>query len=252
MTDKGILPLAERCSTLERIHLSYCDKITVKAVTALLNRLPLLTHLSLTGISCFKTPELQQFCRPAPDVCNNLTAISSKADCQNFTIHQRASFCVYSGSGVVALRNYLNAQAIGNEVSDESSARRSSASSSSSVVLPGPPVSSTAHSWIGVQDRRFTAEREAALGDVSLRDARQLRSDRPANAAARRDPEMLNLIRDFVGTSMNGQSRVSRRPLANTSEAPSIAEPTADRHPPLSEDPTSSSRGRQSRPDPQP
>jgi hypothetical protein len=34
----------------------------------LLNKLPLLTHLSLTGINCFKVPELQQFCRPAPEV----------------------------------------------------------------------------------------------------------------------------------------------------------------------------------------
>lgn len=68
VTDEGILPLAERHNTLERIHLSYCDKITVKAITELLNKLPLLTHLSLTGINCFKVPELQQFCRPAPEV----------------------------------------------------------------------------------------------------------------------------------------------------------------------------------------
>lgn len=68
VTDKGILPLGERSATLERIHLSYCDKITVKAITELLNRLPLLTHLSLTGINCFKVPDLQQFCRPAPEV----------------------------------------------------------------------------------------------------------------------------------------------------------------------------------------
>ncbi len=68
VTDKGILPLSERCATLERIHLSYCEKVTVKAITELLNKLPLLTHLSLTGINCFKVPELQQFCRPAPEV----------------------------------------------------------------------------------------------------------------------------------------------------------------------------------------
>ncbi|GMK54196.1 hypothetical protein CspeluHIS016_0107820 [Cutaneotrichosporon spelunceum] len=116
VTDKGILPLGERGATLERIHLSYCEKITVKAIVELLNKLPLLTHLSLTGINCFKVPELQQFCRPAPE---------------NFTIHQRASFCVFSGPGVIALRNYLNAQAAGYDASDGSLAHRGSGSSSS-------------------------------------------------------------------------------------------------------------------------
>ncbi|CAK9784481.1 RNI-like protein [Cutaneotrichosporon oleaginosum] len=127
VTDNGILPLGARYNTLERIHLSYCDKITVAAITELLNKLPLLTHLSLTGINCFKVPELQQFCRPAPE---------------DFSIHQRASFCVFSGPGVVALRNYLNAQATGCEGSDH--ARGGSIPSSPSAVLPGPPVSSTA------------------------------------------------------------------------------------------------------------
>jgi F-box and leucine-rich repeat protein GRR1 len=58
-------------TTLERIHLSYCDNLTVKAVTFMLNRLLRLTHLSLTAVRAFKTPELQQFCRATPSVRGN-------------------------------------------------------------------------------------------------------------------------------------------------------------------------------------
>jgi len=68
LTDEGVHALVERHSSLERIHLSYCEQVSVKSVTFLLNRLMRLTHLSLTGVTAFKTPELQQFCRPAPPV----------------------------------------------------------------------------------------------------------------------------------------------------------------------------------------
>lgn len=68
ITDEAIRALAERHDSLERIHLSYCDKVSVDAVTYLLNNLMSLTHLSLTGVSAFKKSELQQFCRPVPSV----------------------------------------------------------------------------------------------------------------------------------------------------------------------------------------
>jgi F-box and leucine-rich repeat protein GRR1 len=68
LTDQGIYALVERHATLERIHLSYCEQVSVQAITFLLNRLSKLTHLSLTGVTAFKTPELQQFCRAPPPV----------------------------------------------------------------------------------------------------------------------------------------------------------------------------------------
>ena len=40
-----------------------------KAFHFLLQKLPKLTHLSLTGITAFRRAELQQFCRPPPPVC---------------------------------------------------------------------------------------------------------------------------------------------------------------------------------------
>lgn len=68
LTDEAIYALAERHSTLERIHLSYCDQISVMAIHFLLQKLHKLTHLSLTGIPSFRKPELQQFCRQPPPV----------------------------------------------------------------------------------------------------------------------------------------------------------------------------------------
>ncbi|PCH41506.1 RNI-like protein [Wolfiporia cocos MD-104 SS10] len=92
LTDQAIYALGDRHSTLERIHLSYCEQITVMSIHFLLQKLPKLTHLSLTGVPAFRRDELQQFCRTPPE---------------DFNSTQRASFCVYSGRGVSQLRNYL-------------------------------------------------------------------------------------------------------------------------------------------------
>lgn len=92
LTDEAIYSLAERHATLERIHLSYCDQISVMAIHFLLQKLHKLTHLSLTGVPAFRQPELQRFCRePPPD----------------FNPTQQLAFCVYSGKGVSQLRAFL-------------------------------------------------------------------------------------------------------------------------------------------------
>lgn len=82
----------QRRHTLERIHLSYCEQITVSAIHFLLQKVTKLTHLSLTGVPSFRHTELQQFCRPAP---------------REFNATQRSAFCVYSNDGVRDLRKYL-------------------------------------------------------------------------------------------------------------------------------------------------
>ncbi|GAA6044431.1 hypothetical protein JCM8097_003269 [Rhodosporidiobolus ruineniae] len=91
ITDQSLYALHAR-TTLERIHLSYCDNLTVAGVHELLQHLPRLTHLSLTGVSSFRKRELQQFCRPPP---------------KDFNDHQRRSFCVFSGRGVQDIRKYF-------------------------------------------------------------------------------------------------------------------------------------------------
>ncbi|KAJ7590898.1 hypothetical protein C8J56DRAFT_1162985 [Mycena floridula] len=92
LTDEAIYSLAERHATLERIHLSYCDQISVMAIHFLLQKLHKLTHLSLTGVPAFRQPELQQFCRDPPT---------------EFSSTQQLAFCVYSGKGVSQLRAFL-------------------------------------------------------------------------------------------------------------------------------------------------
>ncbi|XDG02659.1 hypothetical protein ABKA04_002274 [Annulohypoxylon sp. FPYF3050] len=81
--------------SLERVHLSYCTNLTLPSIIKLLNCCPRLTHLSLTGVPAFLRDDLENFCREAPP---------------DFTDHQRAVFCVFSGQGVTGLRNYFNTQ----------------------------------------------------------------------------------------------------------------------------------------------
>lgn len=78
--------------SLERVHLSYCTSLTLKGITQLLLNCPRLTHLSLTGVQAFLRDDLTRFCREAPT---------------EFTHVQRDVFCVFSGEGVVRLRDYL-------------------------------------------------------------------------------------------------------------------------------------------------
>ncbi|TFK22350.1 RNI-like protein [Coprinopsis marcescibilis] len=92
LTDEAVYSLAERHATLERIHLSYCDQISVMAVHFLLLKLHKLTHLSLSGVPAFRQRELQTFCREAP---------------RDFNTAQRQNFCVFSGKGVSQLRTFL-------------------------------------------------------------------------------------------------------------------------------------------------
>ncbi|GCB22090.1 SCF E3 ubiquitin ligase complex F-box protein grrA [Aspergillus awamori] len=80
-------------SSLERVHLSYCVRLTIEGIHALLNSCPRLTHLSLTGVQAFLREELTVFCREAPS---------------EFTHQQREVFCVFSGEGVNRLRDFLN------------------------------------------------------------------------------------------------------------------------------------------------
>jgi len=93
LTDEAVFALANR-PTLERIHLSYCEDISVAAIAHLLNRVPRITHISLTGVTAFRDDKLGlQDIRRAPPA--------------DFTEHQRVVFCVFSGQGVQDLRKRL-------------------------------------------------------------------------------------------------------------------------------------------------
>lgn len=95
ITDEGIAAFSDRPASdnsIERIHLSYCNQISLQAVTALVKNCGRLTHLSLTGVPAFMRQDLTRFSRDPPP---------------EFTQHQQQLFCVYSGQGVKKLRRYL-------------------------------------------------------------------------------------------------------------------------------------------------
>jgi F-box and leucine-rich repeat protein GRR1 len=72
LTDEAIYALGDQHQCLERVHLSYCDQITVMAIHFLLQKLQKLNHLSLTGVPAFRKQELQAYCRSPPPVCCHL------------------------------------------------------------------------------------------------------------------------------------------------------------------------------------
>jgi F-box and leucine-rich repeat protein GRR1 len=95
ITNRAILALTRNARTsvsLERIHLSYCDQLTVQAISVLVMHCKRLTHLSLSFVPAFQHQEFQQFCRPPPKEYN--------------AEYQRA-FCVFSGQNVHTLRSYF-------------------------------------------------------------------------------------------------------------------------------------------------
>lgn len=96
ITDDAIFSLtnlSRMTNSLERVHLSYCTKLTVQSITHLVSTCQRLTHLSLTGVPPFLRRDFQHFCRPPP---------------RDFNPQQRSMFCVFSGKGVRDLRAYFN------------------------------------------------------------------------------------------------------------------------------------------------
>jgi F-box and leucine-rich repeat protein GRR1 len=68
LTDNAVFFLAEHAMGLERLHLSYCDRLSLFAVQHLLRKLVKLQHLTATGIPAFKRKGIKRFSEPPPDV----------------------------------------------------------------------------------------------------------------------------------------------------------------------------------------
>ncbi|KAI0117950.1 hypothetical protein GGR51DRAFT_271744 [Nemania sp. FL0031] len=112
-----------RAPSLERVHLSYCTNLTLPSIIKLLNCCPKLTHLSLTGVPAFLRDDLDRFCREAPP---------------DFTEHQRAVFCVFSGTGVSGLRHHLNTREEFAEYREGRTQRRRAGAVVPNHANPGP------------------------------------------------------------------------------------------------------------------
>ncbi|KAG6831395.1 hypothetical protein H0H92_010997 [Tricholoma furcatifolium] len=93
LTDIAIFSLAEHATCLERLHLSYCDRISLDAVHMLLSKRRELHHLTATGIPSFRRKGVERFSDPSP---------------AGYDEAQRAAYRVFSGEKITALRKFLD------------------------------------------------------------------------------------------------------------------------------------------------
>ncbi|PPQ64622.1 hypothetical protein CVT24_008359 [Panaeolus cyanescens] len=93
LTDIALFALAEHATGLERLHLSYCDRLSLDAVHLLLRNLNGLQHLTATGIPALRRSGIHQFSEPLPRTSD---------------ASQQAAFCVFNGENVGRLRRFLD------------------------------------------------------------------------------------------------------------------------------------------------
>ncbi|KAK7061918.1 hypothetical protein R3P38DRAFT_2832284 [Favolaschia claudopus] len=94
LTDIAVFALAEHALELERLNLSYCDRLTLEATHLLLKRLVRLQNLSVTGIpSVIRRRGVRRFSDPPPE---------------DYDADQQAAYHVFNGEGVSGLRKFLN------------------------------------------------------------------------------------------------------------------------------------------------
>ncbi|KAF9436427.1 SCF ubiquitin ligase complex subunit [Entomortierella beljakovae] len=125
ITDHGIYAMLKSQvlqQTLERVHLSYCIQLSESAVSSLVTKCSKLTHLSLTGVPAFNSPNYQKFCRSPPS---------------EFTAHQREVFCVFSGKGVRDLRNYMHEHPVATPSQEDIQATYHMISASVALMVAG-------------------------------------------------------------------------------------------------------------------
>ncbi|KAG5653028.1 hypothetical protein H0H81_002650 [Sphagnurus paluster] len=93
LTDIAIFSLAEHANCLERLHLSYCDRLSLEALYLLLRKRRDLQYLTATGIPSFRRKGIERFSDAPPPTCDS---------------DQKAAFRVFSGSNVAGLRRFLD------------------------------------------------------------------------------------------------------------------------------------------------
>jgi len=93
VTDIGIFSLAEHATGLERLHLSYCDGLSLEAIHLLLRKLEFLQHLTATGIPSVRRIGIHRFSDAPPPTHDPA---------------QQAAFRVFSEENVARLRTFLD------------------------------------------------------------------------------------------------------------------------------------------------
>ncbi|KAJ7068445.1 hypothetical protein C8F01DRAFT_1050621 [Mycena amicta] len=93
VTDIAIFALAEHALDLERLNLSYCDRLSLDALHLLLKRLVRLQNFAGTGIPSLKRRGVHRFSDTAPP---------------DYDADQQAAYNVFTAGGVSALKKFLN------------------------------------------------------------------------------------------------------------------------------------------------
>lgn len=116
VTDNAIYHLGEHARSLERLHLSYCDRISLKAIHHLVREAPRLNHLTATGVPAARRMGLSRFSDQPPDV-SGTSACERETDgaLQTLDGNQRSAFRVFSGENVGALRRFLDKEKLRRE-----------------------------------------------------------------------------------------------------------------------------------------
>jgi F-box and leucine-rich repeat protein GRR1 len=93
LTDNAIFFMAEHCPKIERLHISYCDRISLDAIHMLLKRSENLQQLSGSGVpSLLRRIGVERFSDPAP---------------HNMVPEQKPGFRQFSGENIYKLGAFL-------------------------------------------------------------------------------------------------------------------------------------------------
>ena len=68
LTDNAVYFLSEHTPTLERLHLSHCNGLSLESIHHVIRKLPKLVHLSATGIPALARPGVERFSERPPPV----------------------------------------------------------------------------------------------------------------------------------------------------------------------------------------
>ncbi|KAF9247354.1 RNI-like protein [Melanogaster broomeanus] len=103
LTDNAIYFMGDHTRSLERLHLSYCDRISLKALHHLLRNTPNLNHLTATGVPAARRTGLRRFSDLPPD---------------SLDPDQKSVFRVFSGENVAALCKFLDKEKLRRQESE--------------------------------------------------------------------------------------------------------------------------------------
>ncbi|KXN89581.1 SCF E3 ubiquitin ligase complex F-box protein grrA [Leucoagaricus sp. SymC.cos] len=92
LTDMAIYALAEHATSLERLHLSYCESLSLESIHALTKNLKRLYYLTATGVPSLKRKGIERF-----------TELPSTLDPS-----QQAAYRVFVGQNIALLRRFLD------------------------------------------------------------------------------------------------------------------------------------------------